>query len=354
MNLHPVHCAKLLAGLAIVVTLAVPLRAQESGRGGSELDLLRREDVLQENGVSTEVIATIDELRRRTTTTRAVFEEFKEEMRATKTEEERTVIRAKIQEAVKSGGARFQQQARELLNPDQQQQLRRVYIEDIGLNALADDRIAADLELADAQRTRINELLEDRRKTESEEGSSADDRDAAQRVSDARLLAVLSQEQLSVWKQFSASGQDAGATVNTGDSGPPAASGPAASISDTPSLPTGETVADFGAGFTEPWEEIQAFSFSFRHAPWERVLQMFADGAGLTLDMQRVPPGSLSHLDHHQYSAWQALDIINGYLIRKGFSLVRKDGFLIVVNLDEQLDLKSGSGSQSGRTQKKR
>ncbi len=110
------------------------------------------------------------------------------------------------------------------------------------------------------------------------------------------------------------------------------------SSSSTTDQPQGDTTASFGTRTTQAAQTVQRYSFNFRRAPWERVLQLFADGAGLTLDMQRVPPGSLTHLDQKEYSATRALDIINGYLIRKGFGVVRKDGFLVVVNLDEQLD----------------
>lgn len=338
MKLHTVHLFRLLICLMLPATLADPVLAQGRGRRGSELDLLRNEDILQEIGVSSEVIDQLDALRRNTTTTRAAFEQFRDEMSAAKTDDERTTIREKIQEAVKAGGRQFQQQALNLLNPAQQGQLRRVYIRNYGVEALADDRIAADLQLEDDQRGQISELIKARRATGSDDDLSASDADADRQEWDGKLLAVLSKKQLAVWKQQTSADESRVPVGEAMDSGLRSGSESDTNVRAAALPETGETLANFGAGPTEPGQKIQTFSFNFRYAPWDRVLQMFADGAGLTLDMQRVPPGTLSHLDHREYTATQALDIMNGYLIRKGFGIVEKDGFLIVVNLDEQLD----------------
>lgn len=319
--------------------MACPTYGQRRRRG-TELDLLRSQDVLQEIGVSDEVVKQIDSLRRDTTTTRGAFEKFKEEMRAAQTEDERAAIRQKIQDAVKSGGQQFQQQALQLLTADQQKQLRRVYVENYGLFALADDRVADDLKLSEEQRDQINELLAERRQQESNDELSSEERDTMLQQSEDKLLAVFSQQQLKIWEQQSGSADQPDAAVATQSPESPESEDNQAATAPATTTPAEnpDAYASFGSGADRPGQRTLSFSFNFRHAPWERVLQMFADGTGLTLDMQRVPPGTLSHLDQREYTATRALDIINGYLIRKGFGIVEKDGFLIVVNLDEQLD----------------
>lgn len=334
MKLPAVQMFNLFLCLTMSAVMAVPCMGQRGSRRGSELDLLRSENVLREIGASDELIDEIDELRRNTTTTRAAFEKFKEEMRSAKTEEQRAAIRQKIQDEVKEGGAKFQLQAWALLNSDQRTQLRRVFIENNSLSALADDRVAADLELSETQRGQIKELLESRRRAESDNELSDKDRDIGQKQFDEQLLAVLSEKQLAVWKRQAASV----ARVTAEQPNPESALQSSAATMNSPTAATGDAVASFEPRGARSGQQVEVFSFNFRNAPWERVLQMFADGAGLTLDMQRVPPGSLSHSDQQQYSATRALDIMNGYLIRKGFGIVEKDGFLIVVNLDEQLD----------------
>jgi type II secretory pathway component GspD/PulD (secretin) len=75
------------------------------------------------------------------------------------------------------------------------------------------------------------------------------------------------------------------------------------------------------------------FSFSFRYAPWADVLQLFATKANLTLDLTEIPPGTFNYLDSRRYTPIEALDILNGYLLPKGFVLVRRDQFLVVANI---------------------
>jgi type II secretory pathway component GspD/PulD (secretin) len=73
-------------------------------------------------------------------------------------------------------------------------------------------------------------------------------------------------------------------------------------------------------------------TFNFRFAPWSAVLQKFAEVARLNLDMDEPPPGTFNYYDKATYSVKEALDIINGYLIQKGYILVRRDRFLVVAN----------------------
>jgi len=325
---------KALIGILILIASAGPCTAQR--RRGTELDLLRNESVLSEIGVSDKTINQIEDLRQSTTTTTGAFEKFREEMRAAKTDEERTAIRQKIQEAVRTGTGEYQQKALELLNDSQKKQLRRVYIENYGIYALGDERVAVDLELSEEQRNKVSELLDERRGIESDDDLNDEDRDSSLSESEKTILATLSEQQQSVWKQqSSAASSEQQMAERVKDSPAEMTDRPASPRSEEP---RGDTTASFGTSEPRSNQTVQRYSFNFRRAPWERVLQLFADGAGLTLDMQRVPPGSLTHLDTKEYSATRALDIINGYLIRKGFAVVRKDGFLVVVNLDEQLD----------------
>ncbi|MFM8218491.1 MAG: hypothetical protein ACKOJF_06155, partial [Planctomycetaceae bacterium] len=120
------------------------------------------------------------------------------------------------------------------------------------------------------------------------------------------------------------------------------------------SAPTGPMVADFtskpagqpggemstdspaGAGETPEInpDEVEV-RFNFRFAPWENVLKLFAETAGLSLDMNEVPSGTFNYFDSKKYTVREALDVLNGYLLRKGFTLVYRDRFLVVWNLDE-------------------
>jgi type II secretory pathway component GspD/PulD (secretin) len=76
-------------------------------------------------------------------------------------------------------------------------------------------------------------------------------------------------------------------------------------------------------------------TFSFRYQPWQDVLDWFADQNGLSLLMESPPPGTFNYRDAHRYSPAEALDVLNSVLLTKGYTLVRHDKMLVVVNLED-------------------
>ena len=78
-------------------------------------------------------------------------------------------------------------------------------------------------------------------------------------------------------------------------------------------------------------------TFTFQEAPWLEVLQLFADWSGLTLDLTATPPGALSYYDNRPHSPAEAIDILNGYLLPRGFVLLRRDQFLVCLATDDPL-----------------
>lgn len=78
-------------------------------------------------------------------------------------------------------------------------------------------------------------------------------------------------------------------------------------------------------------------SFNFRYAPWSEVLKLFAEELDLSLDLNVIPPGTFNYLDRNEYTPTEALDIINGYLLTKGYCLVRRDDFLVCISIDDPI-----------------
>ena len=76
-------------------------------------------------------------------------------------------------------------------------------------------------------------------------------------------------------------------------------------------------------------------SFSFGGAPWGTVLQKLAEEAGYALEIKGMPPGSFSYSDSSRHSVAEAIDIVNGFLIREGFVLIRHGRLMMVVEVDE-------------------
>lgn len=75
--------------------------------------------------------------------------------------------------------------------------------------------------------------------------------------------------------------------------------------------------------------------FSFRYQPWQDVLDWFADQADLSLLIESPPPGTFNYRDTRSYTPAEALDVLNGVLLTKGYTLVRNGRMLVLVNLED-------------------
>ncbi|MHB8901206.1 MAG: hypothetical protein ACYC6Y_20850, partial [Thermoguttaceae bacterium] len=128
----------------------------------------------------------------------------------------------------------------------------------------------------------------------------------------------------------------------------PGGEGPAAAATDGPSAaPSTEAEKDqaelnlppdveaamdqFIDGESKP-EELR---FAFRYQPWEEVLQWFADQCDLSLLVEVPPAGTFNYTDSRSYTPAEAIDLLNSVLLIKGYTLVRRDRMLIVINLED-------------------
>ena len=153
-------------------------------------------------------------------------------------------------------------------------------------DALADPAIAETLKLSDEQRTQLAALL-----TERAEGlakAEPDQREAVSRQFGEKFLALLSDAQRT---QLA-------------------------------------TMADGGA-------EERTLRFNFRFQRWSDVLEWFAEQAGLSLVLDAPPPGTFNYSDQRAYTVPESLDLLNGVLLTKGYTLVRRDRMLILVDLSQ-------------------
>lgn len=73
--------------------------------------------------------------------------------------------------------------------------------------------------------------------------------------------------------------------------------------------------------------------FNFRSQRWPEVLDWMANEAGLSLVMEDPPPGTFNYSDSKEYTPTEAVDLLNGWLMTKGFTLVRRDRLLMCLNL---------------------
>jgi len=99
---------------------------------------------------------------------------------------------------------------------------------------------------------------------------------------------------------------------------------------------TAEQLDQWGKSPSNPDVQLR---FNFRFQPWIDVLSWFAEQANLSLVLDAPPPGTFNYTDARSYSVSEAIDLLNGVLLTKGFTLIRRDRMLVVANLADGLPL---------------
>lgn len=77
------------------------------------------------------------------------------------------------------------------------------------------------------------------------------------------------------------------------------------------------------------------FVFNFQNAPWSVVIRRYAETFGLSLRIEKAPDGSFTHVDERSYSPAEAIDVLNGELLRRNYLLIRSDASLRLLELNK-------------------
>lgn len=330
------------------------------GFGGSLMEILRREDTQAELKLTDDQKSQLDGLMTGMRDDPAVQEIFGR-MRTAQSDADRSAV---FNDLRKHMEGRIQS----VLSRDQYTRAQQLSVQRAGARALASDEAAQELKLSEEQQTRIREASEkydaDRRALREDQSLNDQQREARteelRAARDQAIESVLNDQQRQAWTakkgaEFTFS-PDAGFGGRFGGAGGPGREqrvfGPGArtdsprraplvapgsvTTSTEPGTPAGESTVSFGAT-VEPGKKVEKLSFNFRYAPWADVLKLFADAAGLTLDLDEVPPGTFNYYDAREYTPAEALDVLNGYLLKKGYLLVHRDEFLVVLNIDNPI-----------------
>lgn len=78
-------------------------------------------------------------------------------------------------------------------------------------------------------------------------------------------------------------------------------------------------------------DKVQPLTFNFHKQSWTKVLQWFAEQSDLPLIMNQTPEGEFSYTDSKEFTPAQAIDLLNRVLLVKGFTLLRNEKMLILV-----------------------
>ncbi len=232
-----------------------------------------------------------------------------------------------------------------LLSAAQIVQLQQIRIERLGAAALRDPEIAQRMKLTDGQTAAVDTLIAEQTKALAKTKSS--DQVAQRGVHaefDRKLAALLSDAQRDTWNELiGAPGSDNKSADGKGDDGladkvvaneKPAAAEKSAGTSPS-SAPAKKTFASKIEGLKRGPSPDGKLRFNFRYQPWKDVLDWFADQADLSLVMDAPPPGTLNYQDAKSYTPAEAIDLLNSVLQTKGYTLIRRERLLMLVNLQD-------------------
>lgn len=320
--------------------------------GGFGGDILSRDDVRQELGITEDQLKQIEEAR--SAQREKMFEMFRNARNMS--QEERTAAFTKArEESTKAVESK--------LNASQVKRMQELTLQSQGFRALRSDSLASELKMTDDQKAKVQAALGeydtarfDLRRSRDMSDSDREKRQAEiEAARDKAIKAVLTSSQLQTFEGKKGAKFEFSEDGSSGGRGPGSTQGPSrtAGSSTTATSPAsgyalvpganvgsetvdgqGEAVLSFGG---EPGKPVEKMSFNFRFAPWADVLKMFADASGLTLDLNVVPPGSFNYYDKKEYTPTEALDVLNGYLLQKGYLMIQRDEFLVTLSMDKPI-----------------
>ncbi len=233
-----------------------------------------------------------------------------------------------------------EKQGRALLTYVQWNLLEQFRMQTEGLITLQEDKVAEAVKLTDEQREQVNTWVSER-DDQLKRLTSKDQMTTLQAIYERKFFTLLSDEQRIAWEQLAgASPAEAPATTVADDTTTlpePPATGPT-TVVEAPAPPTTEPETDVAPPTTDvaatPTGPVK-LRFSFRYAPWKDVIDWFAQQDKLSLVADSMPEGTFNYSDTRSYSPGEAIDLLNSVLLTKGFTLVRRDKMLMLVNLED-------------------
>lgn len=213
-----------------------------------------------------------------------------------------------------------------ILDDKQRAQLEQVRIRRSGAATLTEQSVVDKLQLNGEQRTMLAKIDAERR--EQLARVTGQQHELLRNAFEQRTFALLTPEQRAKWDELAGVVSPTAATVDRGGQAADAAATPG----DVAKTTTAPPAAAKPAGVDQANVKLK---FNFRFQPWGEVLDWFAQQADLSLVMDAPPPGTLNYSDSREYTPAEAIDLMNGVLLTKGYTLVRRERMLMVVNLED-------------------
>ena len=271
-------------------------------------------------------------------------------------EDDRAAAREEMQQMGAKMAAEQAEKIKAILSDKQYTRYRQAEVQQQGVRALFDRSRQDELGVSDEQREKLTAFAGSAMpRAFGLRGMPEEERAKAMVEMEDEALAILTDDQRKMFDAMKGEpieGLDSG-FANRGESGgstgsasrPAPSRGPIAAMAELTDAPTQLSFEAAAAGDADDASgdasggrsETRSLRFNFQNAPWEDVLKLFARTAGLTLDMETKPEGAFTYFDPATYTPTEALDILNGYLIPRGYVLLKRNQFLVVRKIADGL-----------------
>ena len=222
--------------------------------------------------------------------------------------------RAKKLERIRS----IERQGFALLSEAQQSTAEMWRLQKLGPAALMEPQVATLMGVTEDQIAKIKNILEGKSILNREMGATK----AAAELN-SRIVAILDESQRTAWQTLV--GQP-----SQGDTKNKSVESPESDISqNAPSA--SDAAVKVKPKMIGPEDGL---TINFNAAPWSEVLKWLAKEAELSLQADAYPAGTFTYRDpYRRYTIAETMDIMNGVLLGKGYTLVKKQRILISVDL---------------------
>ncbi|MFO0903627.1 MAG: secretin N-terminal domain-containing protein [Pirellulales bacterium] len=232
------------------------------------------------------------------------------------------------------------------LTPLQRTKVMQIRIARAGLASLGEPEVALRVRLTDEQKGQVAELLKGRT-AELARGTSSD-REAARAKYERDLAALLTVEQRAKWESLAGLAANMAEAMAKQAAAEEAEKGGADDAAAKPAMNADRSKPTTDVVPSKPGERQgtpvvlgpdgeRKLRFNFRYAPWKDVLDWFATQADLSLVLDAPPPGTFNYTDTRTYSPEEAIDILNGVLLTKGYVLLRRERMVLLLNLEDEV-----------------
>jgi type II secretory pathway component GspD/PulD (secretin) len=215
-----------------------------------------------------------------------------------------------------------------MLNEEQRKRAEQLRLQGLGLAAALEPEIATALSVNEEQLAKLQTIVEGKRGLMRQLGPEKGAIEFAKQLGD-----LMTDEQKAKWSEMigpvagkqpaqdaQASAADSSEVANRGAAQESTASMPRREA-QSESVPTG-VPGEFG------------LRLNFNSTPWPDVLKWLAKEADLSLQTDFFPAGTFTYRDPYRvYNVAQAMDIMNGVLLNRGYTLVRKQRALLCIDL---------------------